>query len=181
MEIINVFLALMSFLAVALAGQDRACKEGSLKCDGGSPGGAVFVCNDGVWIVLMACRSYENCVKKPVPHCTWASADAGSADSDPVPGFEGLPAEVSAAADDLKNATVADTVESSTAANNGSPNWNVCTPCMRHNDNCRQSCTFQGDECDIACGWKTSSVNLTTGDLRQPTVSCGDFCKWPYQ
>ncbi|KAF2032154.1 hypothetical protein EK21DRAFT_87529 [Setomelanomma holmii] len=51
-----------------------ACKEGELKClaanDKGMDG-AVFQCTNGYWKVFQDCRSYERCVSKPTPHCTW--------------------------------------------------------------------------------------------------------------
>ncbi|KAF9696677.1 hypothetical protein EKO04_005628 [Ascochyta lentis] len=176
MRTTNVLLALMSFFAIALV-TARACKEGSLQCGGGDPGGAVFACKNGAWEVLVVCHTAESCKNDPIAHCTWASANTGSADSDPVSGFEGLSIEVSAATDSKD--TTADTAQDSTAGSNDSPYWDVCTPCIRHNDYCRQSCAWQGDECNATCNWKTCSVNLTTGDLRQPTVACDHVCKWP--
>lgn len=88
----NLILALSSFVIVALGSAlpqnttvpassanvavGSACKEDSAQCSGGSPGGAVFICKNGAWDVLTECRSYESCYNNPVPHCTWASADA---------------------------------------------------------------------------------------------------------
>ena len=51
-------------------------KEGTKKCitaqDNGLDG-AVFIYYNGHWDVIQTCRSFERCVNKPTPHCTWAS------------------------------------------------------------------------------------------------------------
>lgn len=53
------------------------CKEGQLKClaaqDNGTDGG-VFQCTKSGWKLIQDCRSYEKCVSKPTPHCTWAAS-----------------------------------------------------------------------------------------------------------
>ena len=54
----------------------KACRRGQLVCmaaDSHGKDGAVFRCNEqGRWRVVQDCRSYERCVERPVPHCTWA-------------------------------------------------------------------------------------------------------------
>ncbi|KAL6711603.1 hypothetical protein ACN47E_004537 [Coniothyrium glycines] len=50
------------------------CREGELKCmakaDNGMDG-AVFICRKSQWDIFTDCASYEKCVDKPTPHCTW--------------------------------------------------------------------------------------------------------------
>lgn len=98
----NVLLALMSYLTVTLGSTgNHGCEEGSLKCDGGSPGGAVFACKDGAWEVLVDCGE-SACNENVVPHCTWASAGHAFLETDLVSGFESPTAVVSAAIADNK-------------------------------------------------------------------------------
>ena len=76
-KIISTILALVSFLTVTFGSPiDSACREGRLKCGGGSPGGAVFACEKDRWEVLMDCGPFESCTDDPIPTCTWASANA---------------------------------------------------------------------------------------------------------
>lgn len=99
MKTVNVLLALMSFLAVTLvSAASLACKQNTLQCGGGSPGGAVFICENGAWVVLVNCRTSESCYKDPVPHCSSARTGTETIGTAAVPGFENSPAEISAAA-----------------------------------------------------------------------------------
>jgi hypothetical protein len=68
-----------------------ACKEGSTKCAGGSPGGAIFHCRSGVWKVIAECRSYENCVSSPSAHCTWARISGVGLNTNSSVSFPALP------------------------------------------------------------------------------------------
>lgn len=71
----------MRFLTFALAGSGGrdlpTCKEDQLKCSGGIPSGAVFVCRKGRWEVLVVCGTGMSCITDPVPACTWAKAITG--------------------------------------------------------------------------------------------------------
>jgi uncharacterized cupin superfamily protein len=54
-----------------------ACREGELKClaaNDDAEDGGVFQCVNGYWKMFQDCRSFERCVSKPTPHCTWAKA-----------------------------------------------------------------------------------------------------------
>ncbi|KAF3052106.1 hypothetical protein E8E11_010692 [Didymella keratinophila] len=164
MKFLILVFALMSLFNTTLAGSGggdpSTCKEASLQCGGGNPGGGVF-----------------SCVKDPIPTCTWANA---------VTGFE-IPGTL-VAADVKKKSAVASTasIDSKTddtteveTADDTTPYYNICSPCIRHNDYCKSKCDWQGKACDLKCNQHTSSTNLITGDWHQPTVSCGRFCKWP--
>lgn len=100
---VPLILALTTLLAPTHASiaslTSAACKENSLQCGGGSPGGAVFVCRGGRWEVLIDCGPSESCTSDPVPTCHWR-AGAGVKDPGAVSGFEIAAAEVAAAVKD---------------------------------------------------------------------------------
>lgn len=98
MQITKTILALTSLLSVTLATSgSAACKEGDLQCGGGSPGGAVFICKNGRWEVLMECGPSESCTTDPVPTCSWGLTNADSTD-DVGAGFENSAADAGAEA-----------------------------------------------------------------------------------
>lgn len=154
MKLLIFAFALMSLLTITIAGSGGhdlpKCKEESLKCGGGNPGGAVFVCRKGRWDVLIACGAGESCKTDPVPTCTWAKA---------VTGFE-IPGTLIAADVKKKAATAStasvdnkvwkasldpdpqsnplqtdDATEAETA--DDAPYYNICSPCIRYNDWCQ--------------------------------------------
>ncbi|KAJ4336083.1 hypothetical protein N0V87_005663 [Didymella glomerata] len=180
MKLLVFLFALMNFFAATIAGSGGrdlpTCKDESLQCGGGNPGGGVFVCRKGSWDILVPCAAGESCVTDPVPTCTWAKA---------ITGFE-IPGTL-VAADVKKKAAVASTalVDDKTGdatkaeTTDDTPYYNICSPCIRHNDYCKGQCDWQGRACDLHCNQQTCSVNLTTGDWHQPTVSCGHSCEWP--
>jgi hypothetical protein len=80
MRVVLLASALMSLFTTTLAGSGgQTCKEEALKCGGGNPGGAVFVCRKGRWEVLIDCGASESCINDPVPTCTWAKTSAEDA------------------------------------------------------------------------------------------------------
>lgn len=85
------FVLMSLFFTVTLAGSNgrspAKCKDNTLKCGGGNPGGTVFICRYGRWEVLMDCAAGESCVTIPNPTCTWAKALADDA-AGAVTGFE---------------------------------------------------------------------------------------------
>jgi hypothetical protein len=102
MKLLVFLFALMNFFAATIAGSGGrdlpTCKDESLQCGGGNPGGGVFVCRKGSWDILVPCAAGESCVTDPVPTCTWAKA---------ITGFE-IPGTL-VAADVKKKAAVAST------------------------------------------------------------------------
>ncbi|KAJ4383365.1 hypothetical protein N0V86_001412 [Didymella sp. IMI 355093] len=148
MKVVLLASALMSLFTTTLAGSGgQTCKEEALKCGGGNPGGAVFVCRKGRWEVLIDCGASESCITDPVPTCTWTKAFAEDAVG-VTTGFE-ISSELVAA--DVKKKEAA---ASSAPANDknddaakvqtadDSPYYNICSPCIRHNDYCKAT------ECD---------------------------------
>ncbi|KAH7064224.1 hypothetical protein BKA63DRAFT_572141 [Paraphoma chrysanthemicola] len=112
MKLFNLILALLGFTVMVFAsGIPRddtvtsadnigmMCAEGERKClaanDDGKDGG-VSECVNGYWKMIQDCRSYERCVDKPAPHCTWAqlrrdTGEPASADASAAACREGEP------------------------------------------------------------------------------------------
>ncbi len=142
----------MSILTVAFGSSGSpSCKEGALKCGGGTVGGVVFVCMGGRWHVLMACRTPQICTSAPIAKCTSSPFIAGSADigAPAASGFEIPAPEVSAATDYKVRFTPANSGYFSTnllqdinnvqgvAADDTASGYDICSPCSRFNDACK--------------------------------------------
>lgn len=154
MQIALLAFALMSFFfTTTLGSSDRGlakCKDDTLKCGGGDPGGAVFMCRKGRWEVLIDCGPSESCVTDPIPTCTWAKDSAEGA-LGVVTGFENpddliavpsptLTARYDASycryrASDTDLSQPEDTTKVDTSTD--APYYNICSPCIRFNDNCK--------------------------------------------
>ncbi|KAF3010779.1 hypothetical protein E8E13_007828 [Curvularia kusanoi] len=175
MKINNVLLALAGLAVAVLGGSGRTCKEDDLQCNTDLFTASVLVCKAGRWETLKFCGPSESCDSNPVPHCRWRSTSTDAAPSDDIPnalsGFENPVLKTSDEQMDDIEITKAETA-------GDTPYINHCSPCIRFNDICKSDCMSQGEPCNFLCNYATCIVNLLTGDVRRPTVSCGHECKW---
>ncbi|KAF2124254.1 hypothetical protein P153DRAFT_401341 [Dothidotthia symphoricarpi CBS 119687] len=165
----------------------QSCTEGTTKCAGGNPGGAVFICHNNAWDVLVDCRSSERCDNNPAPHCTWGFA-RGVRVANPEVDVMGVGGRDVEGGEDKDEKDAAEQDKTVVEGDNDNPPISlldlampagttaenaVCRGCQGIFQACLEGCNWMGPTCVNRCNAKVCLMPMIWGQ------TCKSWCRWP--